>query len=123
MKFFQDVNPNINMIRSYSKGSVKINDNVYTSSLIVTGDTLNSEWPVSHVDQLQSTSFIQVCQLPIEVLLIGTGENFIFPNLEVLEPLREHKIGYEIMDTAAACRTYNIIVHDGRKVGAALIVD
>ena len=63
-----------------------------------------------------------LARLEVEILLIGTGETQRFPDAATLRPLIDAKIGYEVMDTAAACRTYNILVAEDRLVAAALVV-
>jgi len=64
-----------------------------------------------------------VLALRPEVLLIGTGPRQVFPDRALLAPLHAARVGFEVMDTAAACRTYNVLVGEGREVAAALIVD
>jgi uncharacterized protein len=64
-----------------------------------------------------------IAGLPLEVILLGTGAKIRFPHPRLSEPLRKASIGFEVMDTQAACRTYNILVGEGRRVGAALFID
>ena len=58
-----------------------------------------------------------------EILILGTGKDLVFPNLNLLQPLIEQKCGYEIMNSKSACNTFNILLGDDRKVIAALITD
>ena len=81
------------------------------------------EWPVKSYAELLACNFDQIVALKPELILLGTGNRQHFPKPELLKPLIEAKIGYEIMDSQAACRTYNILVGEGRQVLLALIVD
>ena len=74
-------------------------------------------------EPLASTHLNAALALQPEVVLLGTGARLHFPPAEVLRPLIEAGIGYEIMDTSAACRTYDILMAEGRRVLAALVID
>ena len=82
-----------------------------------------SEWPVKAFEGLESIHFEQMVALKPELILIGTGNKQRFPKPELLKSLISAKIGFEIMNSQAACRTYNILVGEGRKVLLALIVE
>lgn len=72
---------------------------------------------------LEGDSLAALLSLPVEILLLGTGRSLRFPEPRVLVDFRMRGIGLEVMDTPAACRTYNILLAEGRKVGAALIIE
>lgn len=82
------------------------------------------KWPISSIETLQSKDFSSVFELPFraELAILGTGPKLVFPALEQTRSLIEAQIGLETMDTAAACRTYNILADDGRNVVACLLV-
>jgi len=101
--------------------SVTINEKAYTHSIIVMPESLN-EWAVPHFDALNVAHFEQLCALRPEVVLLGTGQKIRFPPPDLLVPLINEGIGVEVMDTQAACRTYMILIADGRKVAAALLI-
>jgi len=82
-----------------------------------------SEWPVQSFEGLEASHFTQMVDLNPELILIGTGSKQRFPKPELLKSLILAKIGFEIMDSQAACRTYNILVGEGRQVLLALIVE
>lgn len=109
-------------IGSYSAGTVVISEQHYNTSLIVSPDRIITDWePVSYRD-LDAAHLDTVVSLQPEIVVIGTGSVLRFPSTDVLQPLLEREIGYEIMDTGAACRSYNILVSEGRWVIAALMM-
>ena len=100
---------------------IRIGAHWHTGSLLVNASELITDWPVGHSNQLSLDSLEPVlCNLP-EVLLLGTGERQIFPDITLLQSLFQQGIGVEIMHTLAACRTFNVLLSEQRKVTAALI--
>jgi len=112
-----------NLIRSHTEKSVTIGDTVYTASLIVSPGKLDGGWGPASINELQRKHIEALLALEPELVLIGTGTLQVFPVMEILKPFIERQIGYEIMSTAAACRTYNILVSEGRSVVSGLIID
>ena len=113
---------NDNLIRAYTPGSVTINTDTYQSSLIVTPSTLVPDWGPDVIASLERSHVDAILSLQPELILIGSGDALVFPPTEKLRAIIEAGIGYEIMDTGAACRTYNILMAEGRGVVAALII-
>ena len=111
-----------NAFTAYGPGYVEVNGKRYTSSLVVSGDRLIADWPADSVGALKADHLAAIVQLSPEIVLVGTGAAFTFPEPGVLAPLHAARIGVEVMDTSAACRTYNILLGEGRNVVAALIV-
>ena len=111
-----------NQITSCARGFVAINGVRHASSLLVTPSQV-VEWSASNAQSLSGTHFDAALELQPEVVLLGTGAKLQFPSAEVLRPLIDAGIGFEVMDTGAACRTYNILMAEGRRVLAALIVE
>ncbi|VAX10755.1 Membrane protein [hydrothermal vent metagenome] len=93
-----------------------------TTSFIITPTQLISDWPVSAFEQLNAAAMESICQLTPELIILGTGTKLQFPGVEITLPVHQARIGLEVMDTPAACRTFNLLVGDGRLVVAALIV-
>lgn len=93
-----------------------------TQSAIVTPELLIKEWPPQTVAELTREHIQQLAALKPEVVIVGTGKRLQWPDRALLTPLMEAGIGYEIMDTAAACRTYNILSYEGRVVAVALMM-
>jgi uncharacterized protein len=110
-----------NQITSAGSGYVSVNGKRYQASVVVTPDSV-SDWPVAEPSALNAADIGALLEHTPEIALIGTGARLQFPPAAVLRPLIERGIGYEIMDTAAACRTYGILMSEGRRVVAALIV-
>ena len=146
MQVNHDYDVNIYRIKSYGKGEIEVvlplkdipapsteNEEfgeqhkvlpieTITNSAIVMPDKLIKDWPLESVADLNKEHVQQLLDLKPEVVIIGTGEKLIWPNRALLAPLINANIGYEIMDSAAACRTYNILSHEGRDVAAALMM-
>jgi uncharacterized protein len=110
------------LITAYERGVVSINHQRYQHSVIVLPTEVNTGWQVTKFDDLSADDFTLIINYRPEVVLLGTGEThrFIHPKLTVT--LTEQGIPVECMTTDAACRTYNILMSEGRKVLAALIV-
>jgi uncharacterized protein len=111
-----------NVITAYGDGYVQINADRRTGSVIVSGRGVD-DWGVARVQDLRAADLDEVARAKPEIVIIGTGKAFVFPHPANLRPLIEAKVGYEVMDTAAACRTYNILLGEGRNVVAALVVE
>ena len=90
--------------------------------MILTATVIIEGWRPASVQDLTAADLEPVLGLAPEVVLLGTGAHQQFPDSAILRILYEQRIGVEIMDTSAACRTYNVLVSEGRSVAAALIV-
>lgn len=112
----------INVIRAYSPGAVSVNQTLLERSFILASDTLLPDWPPQSVEEITLAHLESALALEPEVLLIGTGALQRFPAAELLANIIGRGIGVEIMDTAAACRTYNILLNEDRRVVAALLM-
>lgn len=110
-----------NQITGCGSGYVSINGRRYDHSVMVTPDRI-ADWTVASPEALTAEAVAALLDDAPEIALIGTGARQQFPPAAILRPLIEARVGYEIMDTAAACRTYGILVAEGRRVIAALIV-
>jgi uncharacterized protein len=111
-----------NLFTGYGDGYVEVNRKRYAASLVVAGDRLVTEWPLANVNEIGADHFAAIVEMKPEIVLLGTGAKFEFPDPARLAPLRSARIGVEVMDTPAACRTYNILLGEGRNVVAALIL-
>lgn len=110
-----------NTITAYGAGYVDVNHARYETSLVVMPSRVDTDWRAENGDLIGTESIRPLAGLEVEILLIGTGERQRFPEPSALRPLIEAGIGFEIMSTPAACRTYNILVAENRIVAAALI--
>ena len=122
MKLHLARSDNQNTFTGYGEGYVMVNAVRHERSLVVLPDRPVEDWPVRGVDALQEEDLQFLAGLGVEIVLLGTGESLRFLHPRLLQPLAQARVGVEVMDTRAACRTYNILVAEGRKVAAALIL-
>ena len=122
MKFTRDQISPVT-IRHIDSGAIKVGDELLNVSFALSGNEIIRDWQASSVDQLCEADFEQLLAENPEMILLGTGAKPEFPPRELVFSLARRGIGLEVMDTAAACRTFNILVGDGRKVAAVLIVE
>ncbi len=90
--------------------------------VVVTPERLITGWMDGDIADLRAEHLAALCEVGMEVLILGTGPRQVFPHPRHLAPLMERGIGVEVMDTAAACRTYNFLISDGRRAAAALLL-
>ncbi len=109
-------------IRAYKPGFIQINETTFTHSLIISPTQLITDWAPQSLAELCAKHLVITGNLKPTVLLIGTGATLTFPSLETYGDLLNQGIGVEIMDTSAACRTYNALSSEERNVVAALII-
>jgi len=105
----------------YGEGYVAINGKRHESSLIVLPERL-LPWPVAAFEDLAQEHFALIAELKPEVVLLGTGNRLRFPHPHLTAALTRARIGLEVMDVQAACRTYNILMSEERVVAAALVL-
>jgi uncharacterized protein len=122
MKISLDAGTATYRILSYARGQVVVNEQTLTRSLLVMPETLLKDWPPQDFDAFAIDHFALIAALRPEIVLLGTGAALRFPAPELLTPLYDSGIGVEVMDTGAACRTYNILMAEGRTVAAALLM-
>jgi uncharacterized protein len=122
MKFTLENNPNLNFIRAYSAEELKIGEHSIRSSCIVMADRLITHWPPAILDELQVDHLEPIFELQPELVLLGTGARQRFPAAAIRAGFTARKIGLEAMDLGAACRTFNILVQEDRRVAAALFL-
>ncbi len=111
-----------NLITGYGEGWVEINRKRYSHSLIVLPESIIEDWPASDFESLTAEHFQKIAELKPEVVLLGTGAKHRFIHPRLTAPLTAIGISVECMDTAAACRTYNILMGEGRQVAAGVIL-
>src|SRR5476649_925103 len=109
-------------VTGYDESGVEVNAERYNYSLIVMPEMAPRAWPVASFEALTEEHFQQILADAPDVVILGTGarQRFVHPKLTM--PLTSRRIGVDCMDTQAACRTYNILMGEGRKVTLALII-
>jgi len=122
MKFDLDLGDGTYQIQRVDSHSVTINEKVYTHSIILMPEYLG-DWKVESFEMLVQADFQPLLALRPELVLLGTGQKIRFPAAELLVPLAREGIGVEVMGTQAACRTYMILMAEGRAVAAALLFE
>lgn len=146
MQFSQELDTGAYVIRSCTAGEVVVSEpltaetimgwdqthagsakllprRTLSRSSIVTPQRLVTEWPPRSVSELTRAHLDVAIALGPEIVLLGTGTQLRWPTVELISHLHERGIGFEIMATAAACRTYNILMFEGRRVAAALLIE
>jgi len=122
MKFTLD-NPAADYVFGhYGDGKLKVNQTDYNTSLIIFPDALVTDWPVNSVEELKISDLDELIKRKPDIALLGTGVQQRFPSVDFRRSLAQSGLNLEVMDTAAACRTYNLLVSEGRDVAAAVII-
>jgi uncharacterized protein len=122
MKLSLDQSSTLYLIEGFTPRSVTVAQREYRHPLIVTPERIFEPWHPPAVGELRIEDFACLSELELEVILLGTGEKQIFPPPLLLVEFGRGGTGFEAMNTAAACRTFNILAGEGRKVAAALII-
>ena len=112
----------LNTFTAYGEGYVSVNGIRHDYNLAVLPDRLIPQWTPADFDSLTVADFERLAGLDAEIILLGTGQRLRFPHPELMRPLIQAQKGLEVMDLQAACRTYNILAAEGRKVAAALLL-
>ena len=122
MKFHLQA-PAANVVTGSGPGWVRIGADEYRNNVVVTADGVEPGFAPGGFEGLGPGDFAALLRTSPEIVLLGTGLAQRFPRPAVVAPLIDANVGLEVMDTRAACRTYNILVAEGRSVAAALIVE
>ena len=108
-------------ITSYGAGTITVNETVLTGTVLLGSATLATDFTERRPDDLCAATIARLKEHEPELVIIGTGTNHVFPSPELFAPLIRDGIGVECMSTSAACRTYNILNAEGRRVVALLL--
>ena len=119
MKFTRELSARL-VIRSVTTGAIRINDETHTAPIALTADDLLGAWPGTPVHRLTPDDFEIVFATRPEVVLLGTGPVNVFPPRELTFAFARRGIGFEVMDTPAAARTFNVLANEGRRIAAVL---
>jgi uncharacterized protein len=122
MRFTQDLSSNVNVIRGYGPGELRINEEVFRTTMMVASTTIRAAPTISNAAELDTEHAAHLLELQPEVVLIGTGQRQVFPAPAFGVQFLRAGIGFEVMDTGAACRTFNVLVSEQRLVVALLII-
>jgi uncharacterized protein len=123
MKIERETAEGRNLFTGYGDGYVVVNDTRVGGNVIVSAEKIEPDWTEGGIATLTAERVARLLDWKPQIVLLGSGTKFGFPDPAALAPLYGARIGVEVMDTRAACRTYNILLAEGRNVIAALIVD
>jgi uncharacterized protein len=121
LKFQPDTLEGVNAISRHESGGIWVRANRYSGGVLVPWRGAVQAWPVESFDALAAHHFDALLALDPELVVFGSGTRLRFVAPALLRALIERRIGVETMDTAAACRTYNVLASEGRSVVAALL--
>lgn len=121
MKLQPERTVGLNIFTAYGEGYVSINAVRHSSNLIVLPNHIITGWTQATFETLSAFDLEQLVTLDAEVILLATGNQLRFPPTELLRPLIQAQKGIEVMDIKAACRTYNVLLGENRKIAAALL--
>jgi uncharacterized protein len=122
VKFAEDDLNQGYIITAYDNASIQVNGKNFNSAMVITQDTLVADWTPGSIEALLPEHIETIANLKPELVLLGTGAKLVFPEIRIYASLIQKGIGVEVMDTGAACRTYNILSSEGRRVVAGLII-
>ncbi len=123
MKFAEDHIEARYKITGYEAHGIKINGRLFEKNLVLSPMDLMTDWAPRHFSAFNAEHLDAIYALKPEVILLGTGKSQHFPEAEVLRRLAAEQVGFEVMSTQAACRTFNIIMSEGRNVVAGFFID
>jgi uncharacterized protein len=121
MRFAQDSGSDTNIIRAYGSGELRIGDSAYRGAVIVSATVVVHEADIKELSALLAIDPQRILALDPELILLGTGQRQIFPPASFGARFLRSGIGFEVMDTGAACRTFNVLVAEQRRVAAVLL--
>jgi uncharacterized protein len=111
-----------NAITGYGEGYVMVNRQRFERSLVVLPERILLDWAATTFEALAPEHLAALAGLDMEIILLGTGARLRFPRPEIMQSLIQSGVGVEVMDLQAACRTYNILLAEDRRVAAALLI-
>jgi uncharacterized protein len=122
VKLTDETQPGTNFVRAYSASEIRVGETVLHRSCVLRVDRLIADWRPQTVGELTLADLDVVLGLDPEIVVLGTGTRQRFPAPELLASILARGVGCEVMDTGAACRTYNVLVSEDRRVVAALLL-
>jgi len=122
MQFTQHTPGGLNLIRRYGSDFVAVGDEEFRASCVIGANTLIRDWPPRDVASLKPEHLAPLFELQPEVVVLSTGAQQRFPSAALRAEFATRRIGIEVMEVGAACRTYNVLVSEERKVLAAVLL-
>jgi uncharacterized protein len=122
MRFTQDSSSAANLVRAYESGELRVNDDVYRSAIIISASAIEAAPDIRGMEDIARLDPSRILAQGPELVLLGTGPRQLFPAASFRAQFLSAGIGVEVMDTGAACRTFNVLVAEQRRVVALLMV-
>ena len=113
-------NTNVNVVNAWKAGAILVGEDWLTGHVIISPETIIRDWDVDSPSSLAAEHLEAAAAMQPEIILVGTGGRLVLPEANLMRIFGARGIGIEIMDTPAACRTYNVLAHEYRRVVAAL---
>lgn len=110
------------MIRNVAEGEILIGETSFTATIALTNDDVIDRWPDKAILELEPSDFDELLMTNPELIVLGTGRQYCFAPKEITFALARKGIGFEVMDTSAAARTFNVLAGEGRRIAAVLYV-
>ena len=123
MKFTEHRDSNINTVKNYRMNDVKVNNMTFTNSFYMTQTAHQDKWNCVNIADLNTEMLDDILKLNPEVIILGTGDEQVFPDLSVFAYCANLGVGLEVMANDAACRTYNVLTTEDRDIVLALIMN
>lgn len=122
MKLTDESSRALNTVRSYAPGEVRVGEASYTRSCVLAAQNILTDWPPQTLEELAPEHLDAVLALDPELVILGTGPQQRFPPPALMSKVLARGVGLEVMDTGAACRTFNILIAEDRRAVAALLL-
>jgi uncharacterized protein len=122
MQFTREQN-STTTVRQVEPGQLRIGNAIVRNNVLLTAEREIREWTIGNIENLAESDLDGILKDAPEMIVVGTGWRAVFPPRDLVFALARRGIGFETMDTPAACRTFNILVNEGRRAAAALIVE
>ncbi|MBT8131519.1 MAG: hypothetical protein KJO35_04560 [Gammaproteobacteria bacterium] len=121
MQFHRDKNDSLNTIRAYGAEGLQVGERIVQPPCVIAVAAIIDDWTTSDVQSLSVADMMPVIALRTELIILGSGSSLSFPDSSIAAAVNQQGTGFEVMDSAAACRTYNLLAHEGRSVAVALV--
>jgi len=112
-----------NHIRAYEPGAILLRDRTINSHIIISAEQIIEDWQPAALDELSIADFAPALALKPDVILFGTGIRQRFPSIHLTTEIMRQGVAIEIMDTHAACSTFNVLINEHRAAVAALLIE
>lgn len=121
MQFHRDNSDSINIVSAIGSEEIRVGELLIVAPCVISVSNIIEQWDGSDIATLSAQHFADIIAWQPELIVLGTGRSLCFPPPQLTKTINDLQIGFEVMDTAAGCRTYNVLAHEGRNVALALV--